>query len=129
LLMHLGSIDRAQATLNSLPVDVGLNAEVKRLQAQLDFAQAAAQGADHTDLEQSIATNPNDLRARYRLSAQKVMRGEYEGALEQLFEVMRRDRGFGDDAGRKGMLSVFEILGGKGELVSRYRAKMVNMLH
>ncbi len=129
MLMHTGAIDEAQAILNTLPVNVGLNAEVKQLKAQLDFARTAASGADHTDLEETVATNPNDLQARYRLSAQRVVRGEYEGALEQLFEIMRRDRVFGDDAGRKGMLSVFEILGGRGELVSRYRAKMVNILH
>jgi putative thioredoxin len=129
VLMHLGSIDQAQAILNSLPVDVGLNAEVKKLQAQLNFTQTAAEGLDYTALEQSVSADPNDLQARYQLGAQKVMRGDYDGALEQLLEIMRRDRSFGDDAARKGILSVFEILGGSGELVSRYRAKMVNLLH
>jgi putative thioredoxin len=129
VLMRAGSSDEAQAILNSLPVDVGLTAEVKKLRAQLDFARSAGQGASYTELEQNVASDPGDLQARYCLGAHKVMRGEYGGALEQLLEIMRRDRGFGNDAGRKGMLSIFEILGGRGELVNRYRAKMVNMLH
>lgn len=127
--MHAGSPDRAQAILNALPLDVGLNAEVKKLRAQLEFALSAGREASYTELEQNVASNPGDLQARYGLSARKVMRGEYEGALEQLFEIMRRDRAFGDDAGRRGMLSVFDILGGRGKLVGRYRAKMVNVLH
>lgn len=130
MLMFTGAADRAQFILQSLPVDVSMNPEVKRLQAQIGFAQVASTAAfDESELERIVSTDPKDLQARYRLSAKKVLRGDYEGALEQLFEILRQDRSFEDDAGRRGMLSVFEILGGSGELVSRYRAKMLNMLH
>ncbi|HEX2243774.1 MAG TPA: thioredoxin [Gammaproteobacteria bacterium] len=130
MLMFTGAADRAQFILQSLPVDVSMNPEVKRLQAQIGFAQVASTAAfDESELQRIISTDPKDLQARYRLSAKKVLRGDYEGALEQLFEILRQDRSFEDDAGRRGMLSVFEILGGSGELVSRYRAKMLNMLH
>jgi putative thioredoxin len=130
MLMFTGAADRAQFILQSLPVDVSMNPEVKRLQAQIGFAQVASTAAfDDSELERIVSTDPKDLQARYRLSAKKVLRGDYEGALEQLFEILRQDRSFEDDAGRRGMLSVFEILGGSGELVSRYRAKMLNMLH
>lgn len=130
MLMFTGAADRAKFILQSLPVDVSMNPEVKRLQAQIGFAQVASTAAfDESELERIVSTDPKDLQARYRLSAKKVLRGDYEGALEQLFEILRQDRSFEDDAGRRGMLSVFEILGGSGELVSRYRAKMLNMLH
>jgi putative thioredoxin len=130
MLMFTGAADRAQSILQSLPVDVSMNPEVKRLQAQIGFAQVASTAAfDESEHERIVSTDPKDLQARYRLSAKKVLRGDYEGALEQLFEILRQDRSFEDDAGRRGMLSVFEILGGSGELVSRYRAKMLNMLH
>jgi putative thioredoxin len=126
--MHRGDIDQAQTMLEDLPVNAGLDPAVKKLQAQLGFARAA-QNADPVALKRFIESKPDDLEARYRLGACKVMRGEYEEALEQFFQIMRRDRGFEHDAGRKGMLAVFELLGGSGELVSRYRAKMVNVLH
>jgi putative thioredoxin len=129
ILMHNGQIKQAGSILSNLPVDIAVNTEVKRLQAQLGFAQTAARGPTATQLERTVRDDPGDLQARHRLSAQRVMRGDYEGALEQLIEIMRRDRDFGDDAGRKEILAVFEILGGSGDLVSRYRAKMINMLH
>jgi putative thioredoxin len=44
-------------------------------------------------------------------------------------ELLRRDRHYGDDAARKGMLMVFDLLGGEGELVNRYRRQMFNALH
>jgi putative thioredoxin len=128
ILMLTGTPEEARSLLQSLPMDASLTAEVKRLQAQLEFAQTANEAFDEADLERKISDDPRDLQARYRLSARRVMRGDYEGALEQLFEVMRRDRSFENDVGRRGILSVFEILGG-GELVSRYRRKMVHLLH
>ena len=42
---------------------------------------------------------------------------------------MRRDRGFGDDAGRKGLVAVFTLLGNQGPIVSRYRSKMSSLLY
>jgi putative thioredoxin len=63
------------------------------------------------------------------LGALLVGRGEYEAALEQFIEILRIDRAFRDDAGREGLLSVFEILGNEHPLVSRYRAQMSSLLH
>ena len=42
---------------------------------------------------------------------------------------MKRDRTFADDAGRKGMLMVFAMLGGQGDLVTGYRSRMLNALY
>jgi putative thioredoxin len=41
---------------------------------------------------------------------------------------MQKDRKYGDDAARKGLLLVFDILG-SNPLVSRYRSKLFNLLH
>jgi putative thioredoxin len=56
------------------------------------------------------------------------MENEMEAALEQLLALMQKDRKYGDDAGRKDMLLVFDILGGD-PLVARYRSKLFNLLH
>ena len=49
--------------------------------------------------------------------------------MDQLLEIVRKDRSFEDDGARKTMLKVFELLGGKGELVSEYRTKLARSLH
>jgi putative thioredoxin len=41
---------------------------------------------------------------------------------------MQRDRSFGDDAARKGMLMVFDLLG-DDPLVTTYRAKLSRLLY
>jgi putative thioredoxin len=49
--------------------------------------------------------------------------------MEQLLEIIRRDRSFRNDAARKTMLQVFNLLGNEGELVSRYRRLMAAALN
>ena len=67
--------------------------------------------------------------ARYQLSALKLVEDDYEGAMGQLLEIMRRDRGFRDDVGRNGLLAIFGILSNKGPLVERYRSPLMDHLH
>jgi putative thioredoxin len=47
--------------------------------------------------------------------------GEAERALAELLGVEQADREFDDDAGRRTMLSVFDVLPGASELARRYR--------
>lgn len=67
--------------------------------------------------------------ARYQLSALELVEEDYEGAMEQLLEIMRRDRGFRDDVGRNSLLAIFGILSNKGPLVERYRSLLMDHLH
>jgi len=129
LLIEHGRLDQAERVLKSLPSSRQLDADVSRVFAQLNFARLAKGAPPPEILEQQIATNPKDCEARYQLSAIKALRGDYEGAMEQLLEILRRDRGFGDDAGRKGLVAIFDLLGGEGPLVNRYRALMSSALY
>ena len=63
------------------------------------------------------------------MSALLVGQGDYEAALDQLIEILRIDRPFRDDAARKGLLSVFEMLGNDHPLVGRYRGRMSSLLY
>jgi putative thioredoxin len=97
--------------------------------ARLNFSLVAAKAPPLETLESTLAENPSDLMARYQLSARKVLDGDFETAMAHLLELMRRDRGFEDDAGRKGLVAVFGLLGNQGPLVSRYRGKMSALLY
>jgi putative thioredoxin len=55
--------------------------------------------------------------------------GDYDDAMECLLAIMRIDRGFEDDAGRKGLLELFDMLGGEHPSVQKYRRKLFTLLH
>ncbi|HKK04304.1 MAG TPA: thioredoxin [Gammaproteobacteria bacterium] len=124
-----GDYDGAAATLRALPADVATKPTVVNLQARLDFATVARSAPPQETLEAAVEADPDNSEARYQLAARRVLGGDYEAAMDQLLEILRRDRAYGDDAGRKGLLKVFELLGGKGELVNRYRGRMSAALY
>ncbi len=48
--------------------------------------------------------------------------------MDQLLEIVRRDRSFGDDAGRKTLVKLFDIVNDP-TLVSRYRGLLARALN
>ncbi|WP_295385581.1 thioredoxin [uncultured Thiodictyon sp.] len=124
-----GDIAGATDGLERLPLELAHDPEVASLRGQLRFAAALVGAPAPAQLAERLAADPNDSEARYRLAAHRVLAGDIEGALEDLLALMKRDRKYGEDAGRKGMVAIFDLLGGQGELVSRYRAKMMTALY
>jgi putative thioredoxin len=124
IMLDLGEADEA----NRLMAGVADDAEprVPQLKARLQFMGAA--GEDEAALTARVAVNENDLEARLKLAKLLVAAGQYEAGMDQLLEIVRRDRSFGDDIGRKTLLSVFDLLGG-GELLSRYRRLLASALY
>jgi len=124
IMLDLNEADEARRLLASVTDDA--DPRVPQLKARLQFMGAA--GEDVAALTARVAANENDLEARLKLANLLVAAGQYEAGMDQLLEIVRRDRGFGDDIGRKTLLSVFNLLGG-GELVSRYRRQLSSVLY
>jgi putative thioredoxin len=80
------------------------------------------------ELEARIAANPADLQARLDLAQHCIAHKAWEPALEQLLEIVRRDRAFGEDVGRKTMIQVFELAAAQPELVSVWRRRLSSAL-
>ncbi|MDO9007943.1 MAG: co-chaperone YbbN [Thiobacillus sp.] len=124
IMLDLNEADEAQRLLGSVPDDA--DPRVAQLKARLQFMAAA--DADEGALQTRIAADGNDLDARLALANLAIAGQRYEDGMEQLLEIVRRDRAFQDDIGRKTLLSVFNLLGG-GELVSRYRRLLASVLN
>ena len=124
LLFESGHTEKGENILQGLSPAGRADPEVVALRAKLEFVRLAAASRSPQDLEKAIAANPKDHEARYLLAAWRVLEGAYEPALDQLLEIVRRDRKFRDDAARKAVLAVFNILGGQGEIVTRYRKQL-----
>ncbi|MCU0811803.1 MAG: co-chaperone YbbN [Thiobacillaceae bacterium] len=124
IMLDLNEADEASRLLASVRDDA--DPRVAQLKARLQFLGAS--GADAPGLQARIAADENDLEARLELAKLWVAASNYEPAMEQLLEIVRRDRGFEDDIGRRTLLDVFNLLGG-GELVSKYRRLLASALN
>ncbi len=124
IMLDLGEADEARRLIGTLPDDA--DPRVPKMRARLQFMGEA--GEDEAVLSTRVAANENDLDARLKLANLYVAAGQYETGMDQLLEIVHRDRSFGDDIGRKTLLSVFDLLGG-GELLSQYRRKLASALN
>lgn len=128
-LLQLDQGEEARQWLQALPAEERERQPASGLLARLQFADLAQGAPDRAALEQKIQTNPADSTARRQLAARCVLAGDYEAALEQFMEILRRDPKFEDEAGRKGLIAIFEILGNEDPLVTTYRRRMFSLLH
>ncbi len=127
--MEAGLIDEATQIMEKMPRQIRESIEIRRLAALLEFARKIQGAPARERLEQRIAANADDCAAHELLAARLAVMGDVENALEHYLEILRRDRKYGDDAGRKGLLAIFELLGDQGPLVNRYRSQMFTLLH
>jgi len=124
-----GDVAGAEAMLEKTPLELANDPELAALRGQLRFAAIIADAPAPQALEKALAADPNASEARYQLAAHLISGGDFESGLEQLLTLLKKDRAFGDDAARKAMIMVFDLLGGQGDLVARYRSKMLSSLY
>ncbi|MGO9444579.1 MAG: tetratricopeptide repeat protein [Thiobacillaceae bacterium] len=128
VLAHLGENGEAQRLLESLVGEAASSAKAAQLKARLAIVAGAEGEADEHALLARIAANENDLDARLILAKYYAAVGSYPEAFAQLLEIVRRDRGFQDDIGRKTMLDLFTLLGAD-PLVAEYRRTLARILY
>ncbi|HQC73628.1 MAG TPA: tetratricopeptide repeat protein [Candidatus Competibacteraceae bacterium] len=128
-LLQLGRDVEARPLLQSLPEDERNRQPASGLLARLQFADLATGAPDRATLEARLAQNPADSAARRQLAARCVLAGDYEAALQQFMDILRRDPQFENGAGRQGLIAMFEMLGNEDPLVITYRRRMFSLLH
>ena len=123
-----GDTAAAEATLDSLPASEKDKPEAAALRSYLFFEGELAGAPTAAELESRLAADPDDHEAMHLLALRRVVGGDYDGAVELLLQLMKKDRGFGDDAARNTLLKVFELLGDDPR-VGQYRRRMASLLY
>ncbi len=107
-----GDVDRARQTLQLVRPDGATDEAIRAVEAELKLQeQAAAVGGDDAPLRAKLDADPNDHQARYDLALALDGRGDRDGALDQLLEIVKRDRKWNEEAARKHLVTLFEAMG------------------
>jgi putative thioredoxin len=119
----------ASASLARIAAKDPQHPALRSLQARLEFVAAVVAWPDPGTARAAVEADPADSAARHALAAHHALAGDYATALSEWLELMRRDRGYGDDVARRSLLGVFAMLGSTHELVIGYRRRMASLLH
>jgi putative thioredoxin len=129
------------------PLVAATRARVALLRGRLDEARAAAATVPATSEEHEVAeavldavalaeegraaapeATADEAERHYLQAGRALAAGEPARALDELLEVVRRNRRLRDDGGRKRMLSLFQVLGVRSEMSDEYRRKLAILL-
>ncbi|HQT60723.1 MAG TPA: tetratricopeptide repeat protein [Acidiphilium sp.] len=111
-LIALGADDRAAAILAEIPPALADHAEIAAAKTALSVAQEGRAAARQlAELQQKLASNENDHAARLALAVALNATGNRTEAAEALLDIMRRQRGWNDDAARLQLLKFFDAWG------------------
>jgi len=122
LLVQTGDIDQAKGLLKGLSA-LSEGDAAKRVRARLNFVAVLDDAPNAVELQDAIAKDSKNLRARHQLAARFLMAGQAQAALEQWLTVLKTDRSFDNDVARRSLLDAFRLIA-DADLVSDVRKKM-----
>ena len=127
ILMQASQFVEAAELLEVARLGSDLDSELARLTASVRLETAGQ--IDCSEMQAKVDANPDDLAARVQLGRGLASSDRHEEALECLLEALKRDPDFDDQAARKAMLDVFELLGSDSDVVRSYRGRMARALY
>jgi putative thioredoxin len=126
--MEMGDLEAAALTLQSVPPDKQQDAHIVSARAALVLLLNPVDTSGIDKLEKALAENPLDHGARVELAVLLNGAGQREAAIDQLIQVIRKDRTWNDDGARKQLVVFFEAWGPKDEMTLLGRRRLSSVL-
>lgn len=128
LHVDLGDLDGARRFLAMVPEDKANDPAVAGVRAAIDLVEHSASIGDLAELDAKVAANPNDFQARFDLAIGLAGKNRREEAADQLLEIIRKNRGWNDEAARKELVQFFEAWGPTDEATLDARRRLSSIL-
>ena len=120
--------DKAKQILTQVPEAKRNDAAVAAARAALEVAEQANSVGPIGELEQKVQANPLDHQARFDLAVALNAAGKRPEAVDQLMEIVKRDRKWNDDGARKQLVQFFEAWGPTDEATVAGRKRLSSVL-
>jgi putative thioredoxin len=123
-----GALEQAKQTLAMVPEAKRNDPAAAAARAAIEVAEQAQAVGPIAELEQKVSANPLDHQARFDLALALNGKGKRLEAVDNLIEIVRRDRKWNDDGARKQLVQFFEAWGGADEATIAGRKKLSSIL-
>ncbi len=122
-----GVNEQAQALIENAPPEIAKSSAFEAAKSALELAEASPSGSLE-DLAIKVTRAPDDHEARFDLAMAEFTGGRKEEAIDNLIEIIRREREWEDEKARKQLLKFFEALGPSDPLSIKGRRKLSSVL-
>ncbi|HZV93976.1 MAG TPA: tetratricopeptide repeat protein [Caldimonas sp.] len=109
-LLFAGRIDEARKAFDPVAGNVILDPRLAAAGHWLAAKEMAATARPRQALEAALATNKRDFEARFELGQSLFAAGDFTGAMDELLEIVMRDKAWKDELARKTYVAILEIM-------------------
>ena len=126
--VRTGALDQATQTLALVPEAKRNDSAVAAARAALEIAEQAKSVGPLSELEQKVAANPLDPQTRFDLAVALNSKGRRAEAVDNLIEIVKRNRKWNDDGARKQLVQFFDAWGPTDEATVNGRKRLSSVL-
>lgn len=127
-LLALGDPESAKQMFDEAPGELVAHKAFDPIRAAFELAAQAQDTGAVDELRRTVEANPADLQARYDLSLACFAANLREEAVDQLLEIVKRNRAWNEDAARKQLVKLFEAFGATDPLTIAARKRLSSIL-
>ncbi len=114
LLIELGGLEEAEAALAPKLTEIPRKLRFEALSQWMNAIKFAATGAYSTwtiaQFDEKIALNKRDFDTRFAKACLLMAVGQWVPAMDELLEIIMRDKKWSDEAPRKALVAILELL-------------------
>ncbi|SMH54387.1 thioredoxin family protein [Azospirillum agricola] len=121
-------LEKAKTMLARAPDSIAKDKELAVVRSELELREQAANAGPIPELMEKVAVDPNDHQSRFDLAMALFAAGKREAAVDELLQIVRRDRSWNDDGARKQLVKFFEAFGPTDPLTVQTRRKLSTIL-
>ena len=110
LLLELGEVAAARSAFDEVAGRYGLDARLVAAGHWIQAVEAAAGARGIEALQAAIAANRRDFEARFELAQCHFAAGRHTEAMDELLEIIMRDKAWSDERARKTYVAILEII-------------------
>ena len=120
--------EQAQDVIGRLPPELKNQSSIAAAISAVELAQQGGDVIDAGSLRERLSADENDHSARFDLAVALYGGGNSEEAIDELIELVRRERDWNEEAARKQLIKIFEALGPTHALTVGGRRRLSTIL-
>ena len=109
-LLNAGRVAEARAAFDPVATSPVLDPRLAAAGHWIAALEAAPKARPRDTLQAAIAANKRDFPSRFELAQSHFAAGEYTQAMDELLEIIMRDKGWNDELARKNYVAILQLM-------------------
>lgn len=128
-MVAAGKLNLVRKRLEELPENIAGEKVFDSIRSDLDLMEEAVKAASNIEnIKKDLQHNPGNHQARFNLAMAYYAKGGFEAAVNELLEIVKRDRKWNGEAARKQLVKLFDIFGPMDALTISTRKRLSSIL-